>query len=51
MAIEEDLSLLEYVPDPLKTEGMCEEAVEDEPETLKYVPDYFKTEEMCSGSV
>ena len=35
--------MLEYVPDHLKTDKMCEKAVENDPWSLKYVPDWFVT--------
>ena len=39
------------IPDHLKTEEMCDEAVSTEPLSLAYVPDRFKTQEMCNEVV
>ena len=40
-----------YVPDNLKTQGMCEKAVEDKPENLEFVPNHLKTQTMCEKAV
>ena len=34
------------IPDHLKTQEMCKEAVRTEPLSLAYVPDCFKTQKM-----
>ena len=39
------------IPDHLKTQEMCNEAMCIEPPLLVYVPDRFKTEKMCNGAV
>ena len=39
------------VPDHLKTQESCIEAVEKCAWLLKYVPDHFKTQEMCNAAV
>ena len=39
------------IPDDLKTQEMCNEAVQMEPCSLVYVPDHFKTQEMCNTAV
>ena len=39
------------VPDHLKTQGSCIDAVEKCALLLKYVPDHFKTQEMCNEAV
>ena len=39
------------IPDHLKTQEMCNEAVRTEPLSLTYVPDCFKTQEMCNNAV
>ena len=39
--------LLEYIPDHLKTQGMCDDAVSKGSYNLKYVPGHLKTEKMC----
>ena len=40
-----------YVPDFLKTQGMCNGAVDDWPWLLEYVPDYLKTQKMFDDVV
>ena len=39
------------IPEHLKTQEMCDEAVDMEPCSLAYVPYCFKTEEMCKEAV
>ena len=39
------------IPDHLKTQEMCNEAVHLNPLSLKYVPDHFKIQEMCDEVV
>ena len=39
------------IPDHLKTQEMCDEAVSTEPLSLAYVPDRFKMQEMCNEVV
>ena len=43
--------LIETIPDHLKTQEMCNEAVDTEPLSLLHVPDHFKTQEMCDKVV
>ena len=50
-AVEVDTYTLTFVPDPLKTEEMCEKAVEKKPWSLKFVPDRHKTQGMCNEVV
>ena len=45
-ALEVDLHILRYVPDYLKTQKMCDEAVQNGLCTLKYVPDWFVTQQQ-----
>ena len=40
-----------YVPDHLKTQEMCDEAVCMELYALEFVPDCFKTQEMFTEAV
>ena len=42
-ALEVDPWLFKYVPDNLKTQGVCEKSVNTEPWLLLYVPDTLKT--------
>ena len=42
---------LRLVPDYLKTQEMCNEAVRREPYALGYVPDCFKAHEICNEAV
>ena len=42
---------LREIPEHLKTEEMCNEAVAQFPYALYYVPDYLKTKEMCDDAV
>ena len=42
---------LRFIPDHLKTQGMCNKAVEKDPYNLKYVPNQFKTRKMCEKAV
>ena len=37
--VEDEPETLEFIPDHLKTQEMCERAVEDDPYSLQYVPD------------
>ena len=39
------------MPEHLKTQEMCNEAVRIEPNSLPYVTDQYKTEAMCSEAV
>ena len=39
------------IPDHLKTQEMCNEAVRIKPFSLAYVSDRFKTQEMCNETV
>ena len=39
------------IPNHLKTQEMCIEAVRIEPISLAYVPDHLKTQEMCNEAV
>ena len=39
------------IPDHLKTQEMCDEAVHTEPLSLAYAPDCFETQEMCIEAV
>ena len=43
--------LLEDVPDHLKTQEMCDDAVSKGPYNLKNVPGHLKTEKMCKKAV
>ena len=38
---------IKEIPDHLKTQEMCNEAVCMEPWSLKFVPDQYKAQEMC----
>ena len=39
------------IPDNLKTQEVCNEAMRIEPYSLAFVPDCFKTQEMCDKAV
>ena len=39
------------IPDNLKTQEMCNEAMRIEPYSLAFVSDYFKTQEMCDTAI
>ena len=43
--------MFEYVPDHLKTQDMCNNAVARSFWMLEYVPDRFKTQDMCIDAV
>ena len=43
--------MLEHVPEHLKTQKMCNEAVQSEPWMLEHVPEHLKTQEMCNEAV
>ena len=52
------MSLLEFfsrlmieVPDHIKSQELCNEAVEEDPDFLAYTPDRLKTQEMCNRAV
>ena len=38
--------MVKYIPDHLKTQGMCNEAVKDDPFSLQFVPDWFLTQQQ-----
>ena len=40
-AVEADPNTLKFVPDPLKTQEMCYNAVRGDAFSLQYVPDYY----------
>ena len=42
--------MLEYIPDHLKTQEMCIDAVIRDIYMLTYVPDHLKTQEMCKNA-
>ena len=42
---------LEFVPDHLKTQEMCNKAVRIEPCSLAFIPDYLKTQKMWDDAV
>ena len=42
---------LKYVPDWLKTQGMCERVVKDKQGALENVSDHFKIQGMCDDAV
>ena len=42
---------LRYVPDHLKTQGMCSQAVRNNPAVFVLVPGYLKTEEACNKAL
>ena len=51
-AAEDHPDILEFVPDHLKSQEMCNKAVEEEGRCqLCNVPDHFKTQEMCDAAV
>ena len=51
-AAEDHPNTLEFVPDHLKSQEMCNKAVEEEDQCqLCNVPDHFKTQEMCDAAV
>ena len=39
------------IPDHLKTQEVCDEAVRIGPWSLRYVPDHLKTQEMCNEAI
>ena len=41
-----NICTLQFIPDYLKTQSMCEKAVEKNPLLLKYIPDWYKTKGM-----
>ena len=47
-AVGEDLHMLRYVPDHLKTQDMCEKAIEKESRQLPYVPDHLRLKKCVS---
>ena len=42
---------IEDVPDYLKTQEICDEAVRKDPWFLVYIPDSFNTQQMCEVAV
>ena len=51
MVVENEPSMLKYVPDHFKTQSLCEKAVEDASLALEFGPDHFKTQKMCDKAV
>ena len=45
-ALEADLWSLYDVPDHLKTQSMCDDAIKDDPSSPQFVPDWFVTQEQ-----
>ena len=45
------LRYLTFIPDHLKTNGICDEAVPRDPRLQYNVPDHFKTQDMCKWVV
>ena len=43
--------MLRYVPDNLKSQGMCKKAFEKNTRMLELVTDHFKTKRMCERAV
>ena len=41
---------LKHIPDHLKTQETCNEAVAHNLSNLRFVPDHFKTQEMCDDA-
>ena len=39
------------IPDNLKMQEMCKEAISIEPYSLAFVPDCFKTQEICDKTI
>ena len=39
------------IPEPLKTQEICDEAVRIEPCSRRFVPNCFKTQEICNEAV
>ena len=44
-------SCIVTIPNHLKTQEMCDEAVDINPRSLAYVPNHFKTQKMCNEAV
>ena len=42
---------MEYFPDHLKTQELCDKAFDKNPWTLVNIPDQFITQEMCDKDV
>ena len=51
MSYENVPEWIREIPDHLKTQEMCDEAVCIESYPLEVVPDHFKTQEMCNEAV
>ena len=50
-AVEKKSWCLEYVPDELKTQEMCENVIRENPMMFLLVSDKFKSREMCESVV
>ena len=50
-SLEAGLWVLKHIPDHLKTQKICDDAVRRIPFYLEYVPDHLKTHEMCDRVV
>ena len=49
--VEKDSSMLESVPEELKSPELCEIAVTNSGEALKFVPEELKTKKLCELAV
>ena len=47
----QNLEMLKFVPDHLKTKEMCKHAVEKLPFVIRYVPDQYKTQQMYDKAI
>jgi hypothetical protein len=51
LALNDNLSYLEYFPDEYKTRELCLDVVEKDPGCYQYIPDEYKTPEMSHRAI
>ena len=50
-ALMNNLEILKFVPDHLKTKKICEHAVKKIPFVIQHVLDRYKSQQMCSKAI
>ena len=50
-AVMNNLEIVKFVPDQLKTKKICEHAVKKIPFVIQHVLDRYKSQQMCSKAI
>ena len=50
-AVMNNLEIVKFVPDHLKTKKICEHAVKKIPFVIQHVLDRYKSQQMCSKAI